>query len=78
MITKTQLIEGLINYVETEMITFLEGSQRFVSQVAINLAKPRAVNLLEPLLENKTLQALGIVSDTGLIDIDAAYNALKQ
>lgn len=77
MLTVSQFVDGTITYIEAEILPVLDGWQVWVAGAALSLARKRADTALEPLLNHKAVRALGLVSDTGLLDLDAAYIALK-
>ena len=78
MITKSQLINGMAGYAETELLPHQEGWKLFAGAAAINLAKLNANKIADTALSNGLTKTFGIVSENGLIDIDTAYHNLKQ
>ena len=76
MISKEQLIKGIADFIETEMLTALSGWQLWIGSAALNLAKIKSDRFIEPYL--KYAEALGAVNESGMIDIDTIYNAFKQ
>lgn len=77
MITISQLVDGTITYIETDILPVLDGWQAWVAAATLNLARKRADAIIEPLLNHKAIKALGLVSETGLVNIDEVYIAIK-
>lgn len=77
MLKVSQLVDGTITYIEVEILPVLDGWQVWVAGAALNLARKRADTVLEPLLKHKAINALGLMNDSGLVDLDAAYIAIK-
>ena len=78
MISKTQLIDGLIHFAEREMLPVLGGWQQWAAAAGLILVKQTGEQAVDMLLSNKVIKSLGVVTDTGLIDVDKAFQALRQ
>ncbi|MCL2002752.1 MAG: hypothetical protein FWG72_01965 [Oscillospiraceae bacterium] len=79
MITKKQLLDTAASFVETEIVSRMEGWQKFMGFGALALVQMGGDKLLdEYFLKNKFAAALGVVKEGGLIDNEKVYSALKK
>lgn len=75
--TAEQVINGLINYADNEVMGKLPTSGKWVAGTAIGIASQKASNVIDALRNNAVVKMLGIVDDEGCIDVDALISALK-
>jgi len=73
-----QVIDGAMAFVEGEMLPTLEGWKAWAASAAMVQLYQSAGKALPELLNNKTVAALGLVDESGMIDIDAAVNVMKE
>ena len=78
MFATKQVIECVFGFIETEMLPAQDGGRLVLGAITLNLAKSRAEKLVEPLMSGKWLSALGVVGETGGIDIDAVYDVMDR
>jgi len=78
MISKSNLIKGLVQFAESEMLPALEGWQYWIAVGALVVIGEGGERFADKFIDNKMVKAFGLVSETGLIDIDKAYNAIKK
>lgn len=78
MVKPSQVADGIITFAESEMLPALDGWQLWAASAALILASQRAELIVNVLLENKIVSALGLVGKDGMIDIDAAAEAMKE
>ena len=71
MVTIEQAKNGVRSYIMTEIVPKLGGWQKWVAGAFATLAVDRA----EQLVSNPAVKMLGIVTNDGMIDIDALYHA---
>lgn len=77
MVSKTQFINGVIDYIDNEMMPHLPTSGKWSMGAMVILAKNRSENMLDSLVANPLFETLGVVKDEK-IDIDLLTDALKE
>jgi len=78
-ITKTQLVNGLVRFVEENMLPSLGGWQIIAAAVMVNLAKGSANTMVDQLLASPMAKSLGIVGEDGTsIDIGKVHKAFTD
>lgn len=78
MVSMIQVKQGLSAYITQEIIAKMGGWQQWVAGAFVAVAMQRADQIFEKLSKNAVVEALGIVREDGMIDIDTLYGAFKQ
>ena len=81
MVTKKQLIDGALKFVESEIIPAIGGWEGGMAYVGVGILRRKAdwvASYIDQYLNHPVAKALGIVTDDGRIDIDTAYEAFKE
>lgn len=73
-----QVIQGIVNYADNEVMAKLPTSGKWVMGTAMYLASNKAHNVVDVLSTNVVAKMLGIVDDEGMIDTDALISAMKE
>lgn len=73
-----QVIQGLINYADNEVMNKLPTSGKWVMGTAIGLAANNATEVIDTLSSNAIVKMLGIIDDNGMIDVDALIDAMRS
>lgn len=73
-----QVITGLINYADHEVMNKLPVTGKWVVGTAITLGSNKVNNIIEVLKENTIVNMLGVIDEEGNIDVDAIITALKD
>ena len=73
----SQVLNGLMNYVDSEVMGKLPTSGKWVVGTAVNLMTNKAQNVIDTLSDNEIVKMLGIVDEEGMIDIDELLSAMK-
>lgn len=73
MVTLRQVQNGIVKYIDTEMLPKMDGWKKWVFGAAAGLAVTRAESMYEALRHNPLVAALGVIDGNGHIDIDALY-----
>lgn len=76
--TSEQIINGLLNYADTEVMTKLPTSGKWVMGTAIMLASNKIPIIVDNLKESPVVKMLGIVDEEDNIDADALINAMRS
>lgn len=75
-VTTEQFVNGVIAFADAEMIPLMRNQgQQLVSGIAIALMQRRAIDKLDSLTKNPVVEALGVIDNEGMINIDALLNA---
>lgn len=77
MVKPEYVAEGVAMFAEAELLPALGGWQLGVCTAALYLARKRAAAVLDALKGNSIVSALGVMDDDGLVDVEAAADALK-
>lgn len=78
MVTKEQFINGILVYAEKEVIPALPTIGKWGIGAGIILAKNQADTIITNLANNNIVKTLGVVNDSGEIDVERLAYALKQ
>lgn len=78
MITKEQFMNGLIDYADHEVMPILPTSGKWGLGTMIVLAKKKANTVLDELITNPMIGALGLVDDNDHIDDKILIEALSE
>ena len=78
MITAQQLVNGIIQYADAEIIPHLSGVKRYGAAVYLALAANNAQNLLSGILSNPAIAILGVCDENGGINLDKLHTAAIQ
>lgn len=73
-----QIMQGIINYADSEIMTKLPTAGKWVIGTAIGLATTKANEVVASIQNNAMVKALGIVDENGLIDVDTLTSAMKD
>lgn len=72
-----QVVNGIIKYADAEVINKLPTSGKWIVGTGIGLASNKVANVIEVLKENAVVRMLGIIDDSGCIDVDALTASMK-
>lgn len=73
-----QILNGLINYADHEVMDKLPTTGKWVMGTTIGLMTNKANTVIDNLRNNSIVKMLGIIDDDGNIDADALITALKS
>lgn len=73
-----QVMQGILNYVDSDVMTKLPTSSKWILGTMVSLASGKASNIIESLKENPMVNALEIVDENGYIDVDMLLDAMKN
>ena len=73
-----QLIRGVINYADNEVINNLPVSGKWVMGTGIGIATAKAQSIVAALQQHPVARAMGIVDDDGMIDLDLVAKCMKD
>lgn len=78
MISTQQLVSGIINYADAEIIPKLSGVKRYGSAVYLALAAKNAQATIPAYLNSPAIKLLGVCDEHGNIDLDKIHAAAIQ
>lgn len=78
MITTIQAKNGLVKYIDNDMLPHLTGVKKIGLGIYTALAADNLVNAMEKYREHPAVAMLGVVDADGNIDIDRLYQAAAQ
>ena len=77
MVNKNQLINGVVKYMDAELLPKTQGAKFWAMTALGTLASKQAAQMLDKLAEVPALKTLALVDNSGNIDIDSLYNAVR-
>lgn len=80
-LSEESIITAFNEYVDTELAPMSSGMgaiEQFAFGFTLGIAKRKANVLLTKLVNSKAAQMLGLVDDTGMVDVDTAYSAASD
>lgn len=75
--TPKEVINGLANYMDAEVMNKLPSSGKWIMGTVITLASSKAENAIDILSDNPIVQMLDLIDEDGNIDTDSLINAMK-
>ena len=73
-----QVISGIQNYVESEILQKINGWQKWIVATAISLMLDKSTNIFNSLKSNELVKMLELIDDDDRIDVDSIYRELKK
>lgn len=73
MVTSKQIVEGVAEYADKNIMPKLEPTQQFLAGIALGVAGGKADGLLRTLAQQPMITALGVVRENGDVDLDTLY-----
>ena len=73
-----QVINGLINYADSEVMIKLPTTSKWIMGTAIGVMSNKTSKIIDKLKDNPIVDILGIVDENGNIDIDTLIQAMKE
>lgn len=77
MVSIDQIKVGIAKYLEDSIIPMFTGWKALVAATVASLALDKAEGLIKKLKDNPMVTALGIIDDSGMVDVDVLYKHLK-
>ena len=80
MISVNKMQTGLAKYIDNEFLPHIEedGVKRMLVGTVAGIAVKRMSNIVDELKRNKVVKMLGIVDESGLVDIDILREELSK
>ena len=78
MYTVVQVIEGIKDFIEEEVIMKVSGLSKWFVGAGMSLAMENAVETYNKLKGNELIMSLGVIHDDDTIDVDKIFMKLKE
>lgn len=78
MYTSAQVLNGITNYAEKEIIAKLPTAGKWIIGAGIGMAMQNIQKIITDLGKNETVKMLGVVDENGNIDVDSVTQHLKE
>lgn len=79
MINLNQLQNGIVKYIDNEIVPHINGWQKWVFGAVVSTAMLKTTNVFNALKENPLIKMLEVIDENDNIDIDTIYREfLKQ
>lgn len=79
MVTKEQFKNGLLRYIDGEVMPALPTTGKWVAGAAVTLASSKFDKILNDFASNPMIKALNIIDpETGMINAEEVLDALRQ
>lgn len=72
------VVRGITEYIDNEIIYKINGWQRWVVGAGIGLSMSKATNIFNELKNNKIVKTLELIDKDDRIDVDTIYRELKK
>lgn len=76
MATVEQVQQGLLKYIDSDIMPKLGGLKKIGLGAYVALASRNARGVLEKYMHHPGVEVLGVISEGGEIDVDALYQAI--
>lgn len=77
MVTMQQVKNGLVKYIDTDVLPHLTGIKKLGLGVYTALAANNVVGLMEKYRDHPAVSMLDVIDDDGNVDIDKLYQAVS-
>lgn len=78
MVTMERVKNGLIKYIDTDIMPHLTGARKIGLGVYVALASDKVTDIVMQYRENPAVAVLDVIDAEGNIDIDRLYQAVLQ
>lgn len=73
-----QVINGIISYIDNEIINKIQGWKKWVAGSAVGLALSNTNEIFEKLKEKEYIKMLNIIDNENKINVDKIYKEMKK
>ena len=77
MITIDQVMRGVVRFIDTEILPHLPTGKEIGAGIAVALIMDGGKERILAMRENPVVQMMGVMDETGNINIDRLYNAAR-
>lgn len=76
MMEMARIRDGILNYATERVLPKMSPARQFVAGAALGLMATRAEAMVQELAKNDLVKASGLITENGMVDLDAVYDAL--
>lgn len=73
MATLKQFLNGLSKYLDSELLTKVQGINKWIVGAGLSMAIDNGANIFNKLKDNKFIQSMNVIDEDDQIDIDRLY-----
>lgn len=77
-LTQEQVLNGLVQYVDHEVISNLPTAGKWILGTGIGIAMSKANDIVYELKDNTIIKAMGIVDEAGMFDEELIIKNMKE
>lgn len=78
MVNATQIINGVVKYIDAEILAKIDGWQKWVLGVGAGLAVGRAGEIFNAIANQPMVKMLGVVDEQGMVDIEMLHKEFAK
>lgn len=78
MVEFEKVIDGVVKYINTEMVSKMNNVQEFVVRVLAGRVINNAETIKKTLVNNGYIRTFGIINDDGLVDVEGLSADIKR
>ena len=78
MYNYSQVLKGIAKYVDDEILTKINGWQKWIIGAGVGVSLEKSTNLFNELKNNSMVKTLGIIDKNDKIDVELLYRELKK
>jgi hypothetical protein len=78
MYSYTQVYNGIASYLENDIISKIDGWQKWVIGAGMSMALSKGNNVFEKIKEMPVVKTLEIIDDKDMINVDELYKYFKE
>ena len=75
MVSVNQIKNGVVEYATAHVMPKLSPGRQFAAGTALGIVAARADAIAAELAANNAVKATGLITENGMVDLDALYNA---
>lgn len=76
MMEMARIRDGILDYATERVLPKMSPARQFVAGAALGLMATRAEAMVKELAKNDLVKASGLITENGMVDLDAVYDAL--
>lgn len=78
MYNYSQVINGLAKYIDEEIVSKIDGWQKWIIGAGLGMSLDKGVNIFNELKVNPMVKALGVIDKNDMIDVETLYHNVKK
>lgn len=78
MYNYSQVINGLARYIDEEIVSKIDGWQKWIVGAGLGMSLDKGVNIFNELKTNPMVKALGVIDNNDMVDVETLYKNVKK